>query len=114
VIRILALASIFGFAVLAGAQEPKPGPVSDADVETDAARQVDGGDEQLDGSWIPARHLEEGAHDLRLRVAEHEDLDLVLRVPETANELGEDPLGERGELVHEGSVVVGRRHRVLR
>jgi imidazolonepropionase-like amidohydrolase len=37
-IRILALASICGFAVLARAQDPKPVPVADADVETDADR----------------------------------------------------------------------------
>lgn len=41
------------------------------------------------------RHLEQRAHDLRLRVPEKEDLDLVLGVTKPTRELDEDPLGDR-------------------
>ena len=44
-----------------------------------------------------ACHLEECADDLRLRIAKHEDLDLVLRIPKAAHKLHEHALDEQRE-----------------
>ncbi len=67
------------------------------DVEPDPAREVHRRDGQLAGPWMVAGHLQQGAHDLRLGVAKHQDLNLVLGVAETANELRQDPLGKHRE-----------------
>lgn len=72
------------------------GPFYRLHVQTDTAREIDGRHRQLDGACVVASHLEERAHDLRLSVAEHEDLDLVFGIPKPSHELGEDSFGERG------------------
>lgn len=83
--------------------EPLDGALHGVDVETDPARELDGRHHQLDGSRMTACHLQERAHDLRLRITQHEDFDLVLGVAQAADQLREDALGELWKTLDDGA-----------
>ena len=95
--------------------QPLHGALHGLDVESHSAGQLDRRNAELGRAGARPGHLQQGADHLRLRVAEHQDLDLVLRVTEPPNELGQDALRERGDALDdlaEGSLVEDERDAV--